>query len=772
MKNRTLLQTNLLICVIIIVGFLITSVISYRSNIGIFQKDIEMVSSLSSEGLYNEISTIFSQPVNVSLTMANDSLLKDFLTDEKQNKSHEVWQKKMRAYLDAYRLKYGYDSVFLVSVATGNYYHFEGLDRVLTPDNPENVWYYNFLEQDEEYSLNVDNDEAVKDNTVTVFVNCRIKDVDGSTLGVVGVGMRVNSLQSLLSSYEEKYGVQAYLVDDHGVIEASSSITGYENTNLFDTASYSDSKNAILQNRDTQEKFWYSSDSGEGYVVTRYEPNLKWHLVVENDASEANQLLGMQLFRNVIIIALIVLMVLIIITSVIRRYNVRISELTVSQELEYQRLLHESTEGLYENIFELDMTHNCAGGESTRKYFESLGLSPDAPYDKALHVVAGKQIKSEYIQNYLDIFSPLSVLNAYKEGITNLSYDFMTTEDGINYHWIRMSARIFYWSSDNSVRMITYRMNIDAEKKRELTLLENVQKDSMTGLYNKRTTEELIASTLETALEGKTQSHGFLIFDIDNFKIVNDTMEHSFGDYVINEIAAEIKTQFRENDIVGRIGGDEFAVLMKNVDNGEGLKQKLARLCARIENKDFGAEEGLVISCSIGIALFPEHGTSYSELYEKADHALYYAKSHGKNFFVIYGEHEDDYSFRSNQRDMEMLMNFNSDGLAQYACTEPLKLIYFNQKCVELFEIPADVLSSPDFDPMEQIHPDDVERVHMALSTAALERRPFTNTFRVRQLNGRYVSVRLRGIFITELYQNQYPIFYVMYTREESKSDQ
>lgn len=762
-KNKILLKTNLLVCIIILTGFCITSVISYRSNLGIFEKEVERVSTLSAAGLYNNISTIFAQPVNVSLTMANDNLLKDFLLDEESNRSDEVWRTRMSDYLNGYQRKYGYDSVFLVSSATHNYYHFEGIDRVLTKGDPENTWYYNFLVSNDEYSLNVDNDEAT-DNSITVFVNCKIKGADDSTLGIVGVGLRVNSLQALLSSYEEQYGVKTYLIDKNGKIEVSSSATRYEQKNLFDLDGYASKKEVILQNKHEQESFWYPDSSGDSYVVTRYEPNLQWYLVVDNDTSEENRYLSIQLAKSIFIIVLIILLVLIIITSVIKRYNVQISELTISQELEYQRLLHEATEGLYENIYEFDITHNCASGEATRKYFESMGFATDMLYDEALHIIASKQIKTEFIKGYIDTFSQKAVMEAYKNGISNLNCDLMIAEDSENYRWIRISAQIFYWHSDNSVRMITFHKNIDAEKKQEFILLDSIRRDSMTGLYNKLATEKMISDALKSDQLTDDQHHVFLIFDIDNFKNVNDTMGHNFGDYVIQEMAAELKSQFREYDILGRIGGDEFVVLMKNIDNIVRLKQKLELLCLRIEKKNFSAKK--TISCSIGVALFPSNGTTYTELYKKADQALYYAKSHGKNYYAIFDECVNDDVFHLKQRDLESLVTIATDGLAQYACTDPLKLIYFSQKYVELFGISATVLSAPDYDPLEPIHPDDVDEVRVAIKKATLKRTAFTRSFRIRHQDGDYISVQLRGLFIDELYKSGYPIFYVMYIKQ------
>lgn len=770
MKNRTLLKTNILVCTIIAIGFAVTSIISYRSNFGVLQQDIEHVSALSADSLYNDISSIFAQPLHVSSTMANDSLLKNFLNEEAQG-NQDAWMQDMQTYLNTYKMKYNYDSVFLVSTATGNYYHYEGLDRVLTQDNPENTWFYDFLKNDNEHELNIDNDEA-KDNYITAFVNCKIKDDRGNILGVVGVGMKVDSLQTLLSEYEKNYGVQVYLINNQGIIEISSSLTGYEKTNIFDVKDFAEKKDAILNNRKGQENFWYSSNENSGYVATQYEANLKWHLVVENNTSETNQYINLRLFQNTIIILLIIIIILVIITRVIRRYNTQIIDLTYSQELEYQHMLHEMTVGLYEEIYELDITHHCAGGEGTRKYFESLGLPVDVTYEKALKEIAEKQIKTEFIQGYLETFSYDSVMKAYQNGISSISYEFMITKDGITYRWMRITARIFFWKSDNSIRMITYRTDIDEEKQRELQYLNEIQRDPMTGLYNKRITEQLIEETIKKDWLDDTIKHALCIFDIDNFKYVNDTMGHSYGDQIITEIATEIKSQFLDSDIAGRIGGDEFAVLIKNIENVERLKQKLARICNRIGQKDFSEQHGLIISCSIGVSLFPQDGYVYSELYEKADQALYHAKNHGKNSFVLFQECADNYTFHANQRDMEMLIQSVSDGLAQFACTPTLSLLYFNQKSASMIGIPSSILSSPNFDPMKQVHLDDKEFVLRAIQNSSQNKKTFKLVFRLRHYDGHYISVKGIGVYINELYKGKYPIFYIAYIKQNDTSIQ
>ena len=136
-----MLRTNILVCLIIVAGFLVTAVLSYQANYSASIENIEQVSRLTSEGVYYQMSSTFTKPVNVSLTMANDSLLKDYLSREEGHLEEAGYIDILREYLKGYQAKYGYDSVFLVSAATGRYYNFNGLDRVLVKGDPENAWY-------------------------------------------------------------------------------------------------------------------------------------------------------------------------------------------------------------------------------------------------------------------------------------------------------------------------------------------------------------------------------------------------------------------------------------------------------------------------------------------------------------------------------------------------------------------------------------------------------------------------------------------------------
>lgn len=635
MKKDVLLKTNVFICAVIIMGFVLTSFISYYSNNGIFQQDIEHISFLTSEGIYHQIDSIFTKPINISLTMAGDSLLKTFLMEEAKRGDDEAYIETMRCYLLSYQEQYHYDSVFLVSTGTNRYYHFDkGIDRVLTEDNPENIWYYDFLEDPKEYSLNIDNDEVQSaDNMINIFINCKIYSPTGEVIGVVGVGFGVDTLQEMFKNYEETFQLRAYLVDGNGSIEISTSKTGYDQEELFEDCAYAEYKEEILSDKKNTQAFWYASGHEKGYLVTKYIPNMKWHLIIENDTSVLETSLNRQFVVEIAVILFVIGAVLFVITRIIRKYNEQIVKLTVEAEKVHRTVFQTETEKMYEDIYEIDITHNRAASEATQSYFESLGVSGKTPFEKALHSIARQQIKEEYREGYIHTFSPDHVMQAYEEGKESLCYEFMMTNDnGATYYWTRITARIFFWEEDRSVRMLTYRQNIDEEKQRESRMAEKMQQDSLSGLYNKAATQELICKLLAT--DGK-MSYAFFILDMDHFKTVNDTCGHAMGDLVITDFASKLQQQFRETDIVGRIGGDEFVVFIPVVSR-EWVEQKAEELTQALRYRFTAGGKGCDISASIGIALTPEAGIDFETLYQNADSALYQTKKKERRGYTVY----------------------------------------------------------------------------------------------------------------------------------------
>lgn len=164
--------------------------------------------------------------------------------------------------------------------------------------------------------------------------------------------------------------------------------------------------------------------------------------------------------------------------------------------------------------------------------------------------------------------------------------------------------------------------------KRQKELEQAAQVDALTGLLNKRSTEVAIDRWLAEK-HGKKQS--FIMLDVDKFKEINDRYGHASGDAALRLVGQTLVRFFREDDIVGRIGGDEFVVLMKQVNSTRDAELKAEALCALFRSlHPDGCPDEVHLSCSIGLAEVPEHGSSYMELYRNADQALYESKRGGR----------------------------------------------------------------------------------------------------------------------------------------------
>lgn len=168
------------------------------------------------------------------------------------------------------------------------------------------------------------------------------------------------------------------------------------------------------------------------------------------------------------------------------------------------------------------------------------------------------------------------------------------------------------------------------------------QTDLLTGLINKRSFEDIVETTLNNPEDHAT--YALIFMDIDNFKGVNDRCGHDVGDMVLKSFSHTIDTVFRETDVKGRLGGDEFCVLVKMTEeNQEMLKEHINEVCRRfvdaLHRKANSARQSLpAVTSSIGAALWAGGAEGFEELYHKADTALYASKNRGKDTWSIYGQ--------------------------------------------------------------------------------------------------------------------------------------
>jgi diguanylate cyclase (GGDEF)-like protein len=153
----------------------------------------------------------------------------------------------------------------------------------------------------------------------------------------------------------------------------------------------------------------------------------------------------------------------------------------------------------------------------------------------------------------------------------------------------------------------------------------------LTGLYNRRYLEEVLEREVRRAARA-AQSLGVLMIDLDHFKNFNDTYGHDAGDAVLRETGASLTRGIRAEDFVCRFGGEEFVVILPTANleaacaRAERLRLKMKELTVLHQGRSMG-----MLTVSIGVAVFPEHGVSPKELMAAADAALYEAKRGGRN---------------------------------------------------------------------------------------------------------------------------------------------
>lgn len=218
----------------------------------------------------------------------------------------------------------------------------------------------------------------------------------------------------------------------------------------------------------------------------------------------------------------------------------------------------------------------------------------------------------------------LGVSQSYVDKQVSLQWE--NTKDMLSYLVIAIFVFICLVIAINIVSKIR-----NNEKKKELE--DKADTDLLTGLTNKLATERKIKDYMTQ----NPQSQSMLfVLDIDNFKKINDTMGHAFGDEVLRSLGQQIGAIFRATDIIGRIGGDEFMIFLKGVSDKEAVRKEAKKVEHFFKNFQAGEYVKYAATASIGVAIFPQEGNDFETLYKAADQGLYKAKKRGKNQLAFY----------------------------------------------------------------------------------------------------------------------------------------
>ena len=285
-------------------------------------------------------------------------------------------------------------------------------------------------------------------------------------------------------------------------------------------------------------------------------------------------------------------------------------------------------------VYEMDLTHRRAisGAELP---LSQLGVPYTDDYDEVTRLIIGKMVHHEDQQMLLSVLDADSLLYEYSRGNSKIEVEYRRVTETGDPFWVCCTVYLTDDKQEETVRAFYYVHDINEAKKEELRLREKAERDLLTGLYNKVTTEQLVSlATASAPPEGTVCA--FYIIDLDNFKGINDQLGHAFGDAVLSETARKLQALCSSGDIAGRIGGDEFALFVKNLSSREAAAACAENICALFHNVYSGAVQNLKVSGTVGVSIFPDDASSFGDLYHKADLALYAAKNKGKDTYCVY----------------------------------------------------------------------------------------------------------------------------------------
>jgi len=269
---------------------------------------------------------------------------------------------------------------------------------------------------------------------------------------------------------------------------------------------------------------------------------------------------------------------------------------------------------------------NKLEGEDTLKIWNDMKMSSQK------HMIFNQE-ETELFMSYAPVGIQdwyIVVGNNHNRIQSLINSELKVTRQVVGQLLITIVAFILFAISINVINKMNYnRQNRTLERKADTDLL--------TELYNKIATEREIQKYTQEYPDTKAL---FFLVDIDNFKKINDTMGHAFGDEVLRSIGNRLKVEFRQSDIIGRIGGDEMIIFLKDIRNEEVLRRQMEKVRHIYSTLEIGDYVKYKVTASIGVAIFPQQGADFSVLYAEADKALYIAKGKGKDCMYCADEKE------------------------------------------------------------------------------------------------------------------------------------
>jgi diguanylate cyclase (GGDEF)-like protein len=323
LKSKLILALSLILAA----TFLFTSLINYEVTRRTIREELLHSSlPLTGKNIYSEIQGSMMRPLMVSTSMANDAFLKDWVH------AGENDTRMIKRYLAGIRDKYDFLTTFFVSVNSDRYYNQDGVLKTIGARDPRDVWFFAFTRMGKEYDLNVDLSEGDND-TLSIFVNCRVEDANGRLLGVTGAGVNIDQVTARIEKVQKQYSRTIYLVDQDGLVQVHPDKSRIKRFSIAKAGGLRDVAGDILSERDKVTAHEYDWDGQHHLLSARYIPELEWFLIVDQDEAVALKSAKRNLIRTLAVGGGVSALVILLCVAVINHFQTRLEEMAQTDPL-------------------------------------------------------------------------------------------------------------------------------------------------------------------------------------------------------------------------------------------------------------------------------------------------------------------------------------------------------------------------------------------------------------------------------------------------------
>lgn len=559
-------------------------------------------------------------------------------------------------------------------------------DRQYYHDALQNVTVVSSLLKSKLYEANV------------IVIATPVKDKDNNIIGILGNTINEDYFKNYLKDISIDESGFAYLLDPNGIIVAKkdeNKLNESDKQFLINNLS----SNSVTEHKGVSNEYTIKYAGRTRFVTVNEIPDLKLKLVVEQEKREMLEI-AVALF-SIIISATIICLVIAVITGIrfsksitgpidkltkiinkaangdlsvvceiraedeigqlSRDFNTMMHNLSMSHEeltAVYEEL--SATEGELRAQYDELQSNEEALRNSEEKFRLAIEGANDVIWewnletreffasDKWFEVTGYETIKRLSLKDLKTYIHRDDIAKAFKEFKAHIdcNNDFYKSEfriklrDG-NYRWVFNRGKALRNSENKAVKLAGSLTDISERKHIEEQIKFMAYYDTLTGLPNRA----LFIMSLEEELKKarlQKNSGGVLFLDLDNFKNINDTLGHDYGDRLLEATAERLKSVINGRNLISRFGGDEFILLIPDTEGEEYIIKVTDKLMNIFREPLYIYDKRIYITGSIGMAVYPKDGESVSVLLKNADTAMYKAKATGKNKYAFFDKEMQD----------------------------------------------------------------------------------------------------------------------------------